>query len=319
MMMIAAAAVTLGVARRSDAVVFVQTDRVSYTGAVAYFGDGATGRANAISGTNALSISSVANRDASIYFSQGMTGKADSNIFTTAWFYTTAANTNGYAKDDTRGNNYYSGSGNPTNTRIGLVQLYDSDGSTDASMTSQFSDETAGVYHTLNFSAFSSTLSTSDTAGGTYASDLTRVWNGKSNAIAQSDRGDMLFWSIAMTLGGLNGTQANGTGPVTATGEATSVIGSFYALLHNTNPTDLTARGYYAVALDFNLNNWAYAQGDAALNGNFRSSMFVGDALPPITTGGTGLDTGGTGGYRWHGRDRWNRRHRHGNRNRHGN
>jgi hypothetical protein len=67
---------------------------------------------------------------------------------------------------------------------------------------------------------------------------------------------------------------------ITATSHPTGVAGTIDGIYQNTNTVDPSRDGFYRFNLALNMDNWAFAQGNAALNGNFFESFFTSDAVP---------------------------------------
>jgi hypothetical protein len=254
---------------------FASTDRVSYTGTVTRYGT----LADAQSGANATGTYAIPDRvtdapyntgyrDAGIFFSSNAPNySTNSNIFLTAWWYSTVENTNGKPKDDTSGDRYYSGWGNPNNNNTGFIQLYDGDGSTSTAAKGYFSNYSGGYYRNFNLQVAG--------GGADYANDWARLWQAPGvGGAGNLTQGIFHSYNLNITFGGLQGSLLPG-GWIEANNHPDSVTGTFTAIFQNTNTADSQYHGYYAVNYTFGLDNWAYGQGNDALNGDFSSSQFA--------------------------------------------
>src|SRR5690606_18395512 len=75
-------------------------------------------------------------------------------------------------------------------------------------------------------------------------------------------------------------------GWVEADGHPTSVTGKFKAVFQNNDDRNPNQNGFYDIEIVFNMDSWAFAQGDAALNGDLSQSYFAAAAVPePATVG----------------------------------
>lgn len=244
------------------------TDFLGYTGSIVRYATLADAQAqtNAVGGPHAVN-----QRDASLFFTQNRPDVYSSNaaIFMTAWYYTIANNTNGFGMDDVNGNRYYSGWGNPNNTNTGFVQMYDLDSS---SLTSYSGGWTSNAYDTFQLS-FS--------GGSAGASEYARLWNaGSSGGPAGDTAGSFIEYAFNAQFSGLNGVLDGAN--YTATNHASSVTGAFTGIFQNTSNTNVGANGFYRFTLDLNTTNWAFSQGDQALNGNFSPSYFSAGSFAPV-------------------------------------
>jgi hypothetical protein len=258
----------------ADSSFFVSTDRVSYTGTVTRYdslvdaqnGTNSVGGPYTIPARNTAAPYNTAYRDAGFFFSKDMPSYyADSNILATAWWYTTAANTNGAAMDDPSGNRYQSGWGNPNNTNTGFLQLYDGNGSTDTSANGYFSGYAGGKY----------TEFTLEVSGqNANAADYARLWPAPAvGGAAGLSAGVYHSYDLDITFTGLEGVVSGAD--IVATDHPDGVNGTFNAIFENTNTLDAAYRGFYVLNFTFGMDNWAFAQGDAALNGDLSPSLFA--------------------------------------------
>lgn len=175
-------------------------------------------------------------KDAGFYY-------PDSAAFLTSWYYTTAAGT-GY------------GWGNPNNTTVGFVQMYDELASTVSSWDGYF-DNFDGTYWT----DFHMTIKGGDAS---YDDAYSRLWNvdaGGSSAVTTA--GEFVSYDLELHFTGLQGVDAGG-GFVEALNHPSAVTGTFTAVFDNQDfggSDDNAYDGYYRAELTFNDDVWAASQG----------------------------------------------------------
>lgn len=258
---------------------YASTDKFGYTGTVTKYGSLADAQAgqNPISGPH-----SFQQRDGALYVTNSAPtyDPQDSNYFLTAWYYTTEANTNGFPKDDPNGDRYYSGWGNPNNTTDSFVQLADLDGSTDVTRNGFW---TNGSYDTFKVQVTG--------ALADYPNDFARLWNAPAGPGAgEPTTGTFITYTIDITASGLVGAYNPVSGLVESNNHPSNMSGTFYGIFQNLSSTDPGSNGFYVFNLTLNNTSWAFAQGDAALNGNFAPSEFGAAPVPePATMAALGL------------------------------
>ena len=257
------------------------TDRFGYTGTVVRY-DTLSDAQNGLNAQETVSIGvdvggddSREHRDASFYFVDDASAyDTDYNILMGSWWYTI----NGSA-----GNGNING-----NTGIGFMQLYDDDGSTDASVSMGF-DNFDGTYWT-DF-----TMDVQGTSA-TAANDFARfsVYNNTNDA------GTYHEYALNITATGLEGVQTGNE--IVATNHATGVNGSFTGLFEFGGDSDGDIfTGFYTIDLAFDMENWAFAN-NGALNGPYQNggdiydSLFVETGVPVVPLpGAAGLGLLGLG------------------------
>lgn len=264
-MMIAASALCMGVSgitAQAAGLGAVSTDRFGYDGTVRRY-DTLVNAQNDDGVTGLVETISIVDRDLALYIvDQDPTYDTDYNVITGSWWYTTEDNTNSYPKDDPAGDRYYSGYGNTHgNTGIGFAQLYDGDGSTDTSVSMAF-----GNYDGTYYTDYSLNLTG---VNADYSNDYARLSPFSSNV---DDKGTYLSYSLSLVATGLEGTETS-PGVIESFNHPTGVTGTYTGLFENT--TASANAGFYVFDLNINTNNWAFAQGDAALNGDFYDSYFA--------------------------------------------
>ncbi len=238
----------------------ISTDRFGYTGTVVRYAT----LEDAQNGNNPIDTVAVGNRDLALYIVNDYADYDDNyNIVMGSWWYTTADNTNGYPKDDPLGNRLYSGYGNTNgNTGVGFMQLYDDNADTESSLSMAF-DNFDGTYWT----EFDMNIS----GGAAGATDYSR-FSAYDNV---NDGGIWHTYNLELTALGLQGVDI-GAGIIEALNHPTGVSGSFAGLFELTeNQTSPANQGFYTVNLTLDMTNWAFAQGDEALNGDFYDSYFA--------------------------------------------
>lgn len=234
------------------------TDRLGYTGTVVRYDT----LADAQSATNAQDTIAIGvdvsgddsreHRDASLYIVNNAAAyDSDINILMGSWWYSITSG---------------SGNGNINgNTGIGFMQLYDDTGSSDTSVSMDFS----------NFD-------------GTYWTDFTLNLTGEnldpySRLSAYDnvhDAGTYLEYALDITVTGLEGVQSGGT--IEANNHPTGVTGTFSALFEmGGDPDGDLFPGFYTVDLVFDMENWAYANKSSLVGpypeggGDIYPSLFV--------------------------------------------
>jgi len=262
---------------------YASTDKFGYTGVVTRYNT----LSDAQSETNGQGTFDVSQRDAGIYFVNNRPSfDVDSNIFLTAWWYTTQANTNGFPMDDPSGDRYYSGWGNPNNTDNSFVQLYDDNGDTDVF---QMAGWTSNAHDTFLVHVDGVNAMHSVSPDG---NDYTRFWNaGDPDVGAEGTKGDFINYSFDLMAYGLVSSDTGG-GFFESSNHPTHIEGSFTGIFQNVSTTSPISNGFYKFSLTFNDTNWAFSQGDAALNGDFSLSGFGAGAAPvpePATMAALGM------------------------------
>jgi hypothetical protein len=208
------------------------TERLGYDGTIERFGT----KLDAQNQTNQIgSDISVSNRDIYLGFDDS------SNYALGSWWHT---------EDTFYGPNQgRAGWGNTTgNTGVGYVQLFDADGSTDTTKEFSFGGFDGSVY-----TEFTATIAGKN-AGGADGARLSAIDNIEDSGIFHD-------YSINLTVSGLQGTDADNDGLIEANEEPTGVTGGFKGLYEITEGTDNV--GFYRFDFEFNLNNWAFDNGDS--------------------------------------------------------
>lgn len=246
----------------------ISTDRFGYTGVVKRYAT----LDDAQKGTNQVgSDIAIGNRDLALYIVDDYAAYGgNANVIMGSWWYTTSDNTNGYPKDNPDGDRLYSGWGNVNgNSGRGWLQLYDADGSTDSALSMAF-DGFNGTYWT----EFSLTLSG---GGADYPNDYARFWVDYQGAGA--DKVYYHEYALTLTAGGLQGLETS-PGFIEASNHPTSVTGTYSGIFENVSTTYPANNDFYVFDLALNMDNWAFAQGNEALNGNFADSYFAASPVP---------------------------------------
>ena len=242
------------------------TDRLGYTGTVVRYLTEADAQ-NAVNPQDTIAIGvdvpgddSREHRDASFYFvdNAGAYG-VDSNVLTSSWWYTILGS---------------AGSGNINgNTGIGFMQLYDENGSTDTSISMDFSNFDGTYWTDFTLSA--------QGVNATAADDYSR-FSAYDNV---EDAGTYLEYDLNIMVSGLEGVEAGNI--IEANNHPTGVSGSFSGLFERGAGDDGDGDanlGFYTIDLDFDMENWAFANNGSLdglyqQDGNIYDSLFV-SAVP---------------------------------------
>lgn len=208
----------------------VSTDRFGYSGSVTRYGS----LADAQSGMNSIDSVSIGDRDLSMYFAHNDSMEADFNAMLGSWWYTTDAQ--GRAGwGNTRGN-----------TGPGYLQLYDSDASTDTSVSMNFSNFDGTYYTDFELNVSGENANTND--------DFSRV----SVYDNVNDAGIWHSYSLNMVATGLQGVMT-APGIIEANNHATGVTGSITGIFELTeNQTSPANQGFYVIDFDLSMINWAW-------------------------------------------------------------
>jgi hypothetical protein len=181
-------------------------------------------------------------KNAPAYFS-------DSDAFLTNW-YDDAASDNG-------------GTGNPNNTDLGFIQLYDG-----------INDPPTTVRNSIGFWDRDHDTFTVEVAGqnATYPNTFARLWNaGSPDVGGEGTTGTFVAYQYKLRAYGLSAVN-QGNGFYTSTNNPSSYSGSFYAIFQNLSTTSPESNGFYVVHLWFDSASWAASNG-FALNDEFGSNI----------------------------------------------
>lgn len=203
---------------------YFSSDNLGYLGGVTCYST----LADAISQTNATCGSAAVQRDLSLYFVDGNPTFANPPL--EAIFLT----------------NTYAGAGetvNPNSTNVGFVQMYDADGGSVQSMTTEW-DQSLTVFHLAASGGGSCVLATQDCV----------LWNGG----AQAKVGTFLSWSIdAYFAGFTEATYDAATGVYASQSDPMAVSGTLNGIF-----ADVSGQ-YYVFNATLNNNSWAVDNGYA--------------------------------------------------------
>lgn len=241
---------------------FVSTDRFGYTGTVQRYAS----LQDAQNGTNSIDTISVGDRDLALSLADNDTTIADENIMMGSWWYTLDTHfsaTQGRAGwGNTRGN-----------TGVGFMQLYDWDGSTDSTVSMEFTDFD-GTYYT----AFDLLV---QGGNATRTDDYARL-SAYDNV---NDGGTWHEYTLDLTATGLQGVDLGGV--IESTNQPTGVTGSFTGIFEITeNQTSPANQGFYTIDFTLTMTNWAWSNrwgltsevssdgGNSFFDGRFADSTF---------------------------------------------
>ena len=262
---VGAAAFLLGASAGAQAAPFFATsDTFSYTGTVSVYATLADallggGTAHAIpTATSGAESTLPGARDASLFIGASGVGQlVDANIFSTAWFYSTTPQLG-------------LGAGNPNNTNVGFVQLYDDDGSTDTTTTGGWTDATY-----TSFSLF--------VAGGgaTSAADGSQLWPAPDTTEDPSlTDGAFISYELSLTAAFANAaTMSMSTGWYQTSEAPIDVDGYFRGIFQNNSGL------FYAFDFTFQNGSWAADNGASFIDGGqfFTSNFFTAPEVPEPT------------------------------------
>jgi hypothetical protein len=224
----------LALGNAASAGVYASTDRCSYTGTLTKYATLADAQARTNPTGGPWTIPNRVTgapydtpwRDVGIYFVKDAPAfGSDFNYFTTDWWYSTPPNAR------------YSGANNPNNTGVGFIQIYDDDSSTDTSFMGYF-DPTLTQF-TLKVTG----------QNATNAAEYARLWDAAGTS--PNDRGTFHTYELNATFGGLVATWNAASALYEATGQPTSVSGTFKAVFESTS----AANTFYVVDWTLGLDN----------------------------------------------------------------
>jgi len=258
------AAAFTGVASAASTGGVFSTDRLGYTGSVVRYATLADAQ-NAANPVDTIAIgenvsdNNYEHRDASFYFvDNAIAYDTDYNILVGSWWYSITTG---------------SGNGNINgNTGVGFMQLYDEDGSTDTSVSMDFSNFDGTYWTDFTLSA--------EGANADTANDFAR-FSAIDNVY---DAGTYLEYALDVTVSGLEGSLSGGE--IVANNHPTGVTGSFTAIFELADPDSAVNDGFYTIDLIFDMENWAFANngmlvGPYEEGGNIYSSLFVANVPVP--------------------------------------
>ena len=245
-----------------------ETDRLGYAGTVVRYLTEADAR-TAMNPQETIAIGvdvpgddSREHRDARVYFvDDNVFYDTNQNILQGSWYYSI----NGTA-----------GLGNINgNTGIGFMQIFDADGSTDTSISMDFSnfDGTHWTDFTLSAQGENATATADDARFSVYDN--------------LHDAGTYLEYDLNITVSGLEGLWNPPGFEIVANNHPTGVNGSFSGLFQfGGDPDGDLYTGFYTIDLDFDMENWAFANngsldGRYQHDGNIFNSLFVSNVPVP--------------------------------------
>lgn len=205
--------------------VFLSAERFGYDGNWSRYAS----LVDAMANVNVTETGLMPQRDLSIYVSQGITD----NPFDPEFDILT---------------NWYSGSGNPSNTNYGFFQYYDADASTVTSLDGYWNSDLTEF--TLQATA----------AGADYSSDFARFGErtGGSGAATEAYFHEL---EVDLTISGLSSSFNSTTGRYEGGDTSSaSISGMISGIVENVG-TDSTRHGFYVFQLDLNNSSWAYDNG----------------------------------------------------------
>lgn len=223
----------------------LSTDRFGFSGTYTRYAT----QADAEAGTGAIATGTVEQRDMSLALDD------NASYITTAWWYT----------QDSQGR---TGWGNPSNTNLSFLQIYDP-----PSVTAN------GYWTSGALNEFRITASGSDST--------VNARFGTTDTAAADSRGQFLSYSLDATFSGLNTAVDTGSNTFRSTGDPNGIAvnGTFTALFQNTSTSNPSLNGFYVVNLTLNSTSWVYDNqnsltGDASYS-HYQPSVFESSVVAP--------------------------------------
>ena len=219
---------------------YVATNRFGYSGSVTRYSTLADLQNN-VNGTTFnnpqrdLGLFMIDNNAAYVNQFPGV-NPATESIFLTAWWFSPASD----------------GVGNPNNTSVGFLQMYDNDGATLSSIATQWNN-TARTSFTFSASG------TNSIPGCTSypPEDCGRLYNGNT-----ATGGSFLTYSLGLTANGLAAASYNATtGVWESVSDPTSLTGYLTGTFQNTSASDPGSNGWYSYDMTMNMASYAYDNG----------------------------------------------------------
>lgn len=241
----------------------VSTERFGYSGSVQRFAT----LADAQAGTNIIDTLTVGDRDLLMSFIKDDTDFADENIALGSWWHTLDtffSPTEGRAGwGNTRGN-----------TGVGYMQLFDTDASTDTSVSMAFDNFDGTFWTEFDFSV---------TGGNANSADDFARFSAIDNV---NDGGIWHEYDFSFTASGLEGVQVTPF-VIESNNQPTGVSGGITGIFEITeNQTSPANQGFYVLDLDLTMVNWAWDNrfdltpnvssnnGASFFDGSFGDSLF---------------------------------------------
>lgn len=268
-----------------------ETDRFAFSGTVRrYTTLAAAQTSNSAFLTNTFAVE---NRDLALFVTENRTPLdadwpfASTVWISTAYYYTTAENTNALPKDHPDGNNLHNNYHFETrNFGDGAHLLADAHSTRVTSRSGSF-----GGYDGLTDTWTTFTLNVSGAqSGNNGANGLIANFAFENDLDGVPNMGTFRSYALNVTAYGLNGVESNGQitsnssfGPDgERLGHPTGVNGKFTGIFESISGT-AAEDGFYAFDFDLNMDSWAFNVGDLALNGNFGPSNFSAPIPEPST------------------------------------
>ena len=218
----------------SHALIFVSLNSVGYEGSWTKYGS----LTDAENGTNSVATGAVPQRDLQMILSQGRSS-ADEFTMATGWNL---------------------GSGNPSNTNEGFLQVQDIGLSTVESLVGGWTDTNFDTYQ-VNLNG-SNALARTPSAGN----QEVRLGVGPSD---RSTTGTWHFYELDLTFSGVDSNETD-PGIQRADDDPSAVSGNLFVIFENPNVLDLDGNpnanlGFYRVDIAINMDSWAVDNGVPAV------------------------------------------------------
>lgn len=226
---------------------FVSCERFGYIGTVSVYNS----FAEAQSGRNPrYSNLAVPQRGGSIYMAKAMGGEyGEFNAFLTNWYSTTDPNPEQNV-----------GKGNPHNTNVGFLQIYDNN-------ADNWQNQTASWNKTKNVFTFESKGKNASYPSQSNPGEYARLWNaGAPNGSGEATKGTYLQYEIKFVASGIVGTDGDNDGFIEYQGNNGTYSGYYRAIFRNESERFPASNGWYVVNVTFNNDCWAVTNGVAKPN-----------------------------------------------------
>ena len=226
---------SLCLASVSNALMLVSLNSVGYEGSWEKYGS----LTDAENGINSVGSGSVPQRDLQMFLSEGRSSSADAFVMATGWNL---------------------GTGNPSNTNEGFLQVQDIGLATVDSLTGGWTDTNFDTYQ-INLSGTNALART--TSGGNQEARL---------GVGPSDRSTAGNWHSYQLDLIFSGVDSNETNPSVqrADDNPSAVSGNLFVLFENPNALDGDGnpnanQGFYRVDIAINMDSWAVKNGVPAV------------------------------------------------------
>ena len=184
---------------------------------------------------NPLAQGNYYDKDLSLYIVSSKEEKQA--IIMNSWWYTTASNTNGLAKDDPSGDNYYSGLDNPAYTGTGAMEIYDNFGQSISDVNITFT----------NSSLIGSEIIWNDCSLSIQGQNIPGQFALGDCGLGDCQTGRFINYDLNITAEGIFGSSELFGDLIESLNHPTSGTGTFTGIFQLTNPSGSALPGYYLI------------------------------------------------------------------------